>query len=177
MMRHRTNSWRAPAHAGAHGHKRCTPDSGLLRAQEHKGVFWPDCAKLRSAEHGFTLIEMMVALAVFSLAALALIRLEGATIRGASILDATLTAQIVARNVAIEAVTDARPPVIGDTTGTESNGGRAWQWTRHVEPTGDTRIMRIDVTVTDAAGARQGHITMVRATVPEPAPTPTRAAS
>lgn len=113
---------------------------------------------------------MMVALAVFSLAALALIRLEGATIRGASILDSTLTAHIVARNVAIEAVTDARPPTLGDTTGTESNGGRIWQWTRHVEPTGDTRIMRIDVTVADAAGARQGHITMVRATLPEPAP-------
>ncbi|MDH7972278.1 type II secretion system minor pseudopilin GspI [Sphingomonas sp. AR_OL41] len=127
----------------------------------------------RSAEHGFTLIEMMVALAVFSLAALALIRLEGATIRGASILDSTLTAQMVARNVAIEAVTDAQQPVIGDTTGTESNGGRTWQWTRHVAPTGDTRIVRIDVTVADAAGARQGHITMVRATVPDPAPTAT----
>jgi len=120
----------------------------------------------RSAEHGFTLIEIMVALAVFSLAALALIRLDGATIRGASILDSTLTAQLVARNVAIEAVTDARPPVIGDTSGVETNGGRAWSWTRHVEPTGDARILRIDVTVTDAAGVRQGRITMVRASVP-----------
>ena len=35
----------------------------------------------RKREEGFTLIEMMVALAVFSLAAMALIRLEGATIR------------------------------------------------------------------------------------------------
>ena len=117
-------------------------------------------------QNGFTLIEIMVALAVFSLAALALIRLEGATIRGATILDSTLTAQIVARNVAIEAVTDARPPVIGDTTGVESNGGRAWQWTRHVEATGDSRILRIDVTVADAAGVRQGRITMVRASAP-----------
>ena len=124
----------------------------------------------RSAEHGFTLIEMMVALAVFSLAALALIRLESATIRGANILDSALIAQIVARNVAIEAVTDARPPAIGNATGTENNGGRVWQWTRHVEPIGDARILRIDVTVADASGARQGHITMVRATVPEPAP-------
>ena len=118
------------------------------------------------AEHGFTLIEIMVALAVFSLAALALIRLEGATIRGATILDSTLTAQIVARNVAIEAVTDAKPPVIGDTTGVETNGGRAWSWTRHVEATGDARILRIDVMVADAAGVRQGRITMVRASAP-----------
>jgi len=113
----------------------------------------------------------MVALAVFSLAALALIRLEGATIRGAAILDSALTAQLVARNVAIEAVTDARPPTLGDTTGTETNGGRSWQWTRHVEPTGDARILRIDVTVADAAGVRQGRITMVRASVPVAPPT------
>jgi general secretion pathway protein I len=117
-------------------------------------------------QNGFTLIEIMVALAVFSLAALALIRLEGATIRGASILDSTLAAQLVARNIAIEAVTDARPPVIGDTTGSETNGGRAWQWTRHVEATGDARILKIDVTVTDAAGVKQGRITMVRASAP-----------
>jgi len=111
---------------------------------------------------GFTLIEMMVALAVFSLAALALIRLEGATIRGASILDSTLTAQMVARNVAIEAMTDARTPTIGIAKGVEQNGGKTWTWTRETRPTGDSRIVRIDVEVMDAAGSRQGHLTVVR---------------
>lgn len=126
----------------------------------------PAKAQRAIREAGFTLIEMMVALAVFSLAALALIRLEGATIRGAAILDSTLTAQLVARNVAIEAVTDARPPTLGNTSGTEANGGRNWQWTRHVEATADSRILRIDVTVADAGGVQQGRITMVRATAP-----------
>ncbi|WP_278988420.1 type IV pilus modification PilV family protein, partial [Sphingobium yanoikuyae] len=41
----------------------------------------------RSAEHGFTLLEMLVALAVFSLAALALVRLQGVTLRTAADLD------------------------------------------------------------------------------------------
>lgn len=117
----------------------------------------------RSAEHGFTLIEMMVALAVFSLAALALIRLEGATVRGTSILESTLAAQMVARNVAIEAMTDTTPPAIGTAKGIEQNGGRAWSWTRETRPTGDSRIVRIDVEVADAAGSRQGHLTVVRA--------------
>ncbi|GAA0300521.1 type II secretion system minor pseudopilin GspI [Sphingomonas oligophenolica] len=112
---------------------------------------------------GFTLIEMMVALAVFSLAALALIRMEGATIRGASILDSTLTAQMVARNVAIEAMTDARTPTLGVAKGVEQNGGRSWNWTRTTQPTGDMRIVRIDVEVMDSAGSRQGHLTVVRA--------------
>ncbi len=116
----------------------------------------------RRRETGFTLIEMMVALAVFSLAALALIRLEGATVRGASSLATTLMAQTVARNVAIEALTDARPPAIGTATGVERNGGRAWTWTRVTRPTGDLRILRIDVDVTDASGRDSGHLTVVR---------------
>lgn len=111
---------------------------------------------------GFTLVEMMVALAVFSLAALALIRLEGATIRGAATLDTTLMAQIVARNVAVEALTDARPPAIGTATGIERNGGKAWGWTRVTQPTGDIRILRIDVTVADASGRTAGHLSVVR---------------
>ena len=101
---------------------------------------------------GFTLIEMMVALAVFSLAALALIRLESATLRSTGMLDETLGAQIVARNIAIEAVTDARPPAAGRTNGVERNDGRLWRWTRDVRPTGDARILRVDVAVAGPAG-------------------------
>ena len=116
----------------------------------------------QAAQSGFTLIEMMVALVVFSLAAMALIRLEGATIRGAGMLDSTLIAQMVARNVAIEAMTDAQPPAIGSANGVEQNGGRNWTWTRSTQPTGDARILRIDVAVADAAGTVQGRLTVVR---------------
>ena len=118
--------------------------------------------RARLAERGFTLIEMMVALAVFSLAALALIRLEGATIRGATTLDTTLMAQIVARNVAYTAMTDARAPTLGVASGVERNGGRSWAWTRVVQPTGDARILKIDVTVMDSGGRNAGHLTVVR---------------
>ena len=118
--------------------------------------------RVRLAERGFTLIEMMVALAVFSLAALALIRLEGATIRGATTLDTTLMAQIVARNVAYTAMTDARAPTLGVASGVERNGGRSWAWTRVVQPTGDARILKIDVTVMGLGGRSAGHLTVVR---------------
>lgn len=114
-------------------------------------------------------MEIMVALAVFSLAAMALIRLEGATIRGAGVLDRTLLAQIVARNVAYEAVTDARPPASGATRGAEANGGRTWNWTRNVTPTGDPRIVRIDVAVADGSGRVVARLTAVRPPS-EPAP-------
>jgi general secretion pathway protein I len=112
--------------------------------------------------NGFTLIEIMVALAVFSLAALALIRLEGQTIRSTGVLSATVLAQTVARNVAIEAVTDAQPPLRGRATGVEQNGGRAWTWTREVSAIGDGDVMRIDVAVAGADGSVLGRMTMVR---------------
>lgn len=105
---------------------------------------------------------MMVAVAVFAIAALALIRLEGATIRGAAILDATLTAQIVARNVAVESITDARPPAIGVDHGNEQNGGRRWNWVRTTQATGDVRVLRIEVAVLDDGGVRRGRLTVVR---------------
>lgn len=116
----------------------------------------------RSAEHGFTLLEVLVALAVFSLAALALIRLETASVRGAAVLDRTLVANMVARNVALEAVTDARLPTAGQSAGVEANGGQSWRWTRQVTPTGDAKIVRIDVTVQGATGQVLGRATMVR---------------
>lgn len=105
----------------------------------------------------------MVALAVFSLAVLALIRLEGATIRGAAILDDTLIAGIVARNVAIDAVTQGRAPPIGRSAGAEANGGRSWRWVREVRATGNPSILRIDVGVTAAGGGMIGRVTMIRA--------------
>ena len=124
-------------------------------------------------QRGFTLIEMMVALAVFSLAALALIRLEGASFRGAAMVDRSLLAGIVARNVAVDALTSAKPPTLGTTQGDEANGRRNWRWTRTVSPVGDgDRVFRVDVVVADAAGVA-GKLTVLRDDPPPPPPAPT----
>lgn len=125
-------------------------------------------ADARARADGFTLIEVMVALAVFSLAALALLRLEGATLRSTGVLQSTLLAQMVARNVAIEAVTDAQPPVNGASGGVEQNGGRTWRWTRQVSDTGAADVLRVDVAVADERGAVLGRITMVRTPIAPP---------
>ena len=116
----------------------------------------------RSPEHGFTLIEMMVALAVFSLAALALIRLEGATIRSTGILDETLVAQMVARNVAVDTLTDARPPALGTSSGTEVNGGRTWTWTRNARSLGGAIAVQIGVAPGTGPGRPIAHLMVVR---------------
>lgn len=114
----------------------------------------------------------MVALAVFALAALALVRLEGATLRGAGFVDSATLAQVVARNVAVAAMTDARPPAVGRVDGVEENGARRWRWTRAVRAIGDGQVLRIDVAVADPQGRVLGKLTMVRPP-PRPAPTPT----
>lgn len=111
---------------------------------------------------GFTLIEMMVALAIFSLAALALLRLEGATLSQTAILRDRTMGQIVARNVAVEALTDRDPPPFGTLAGEERNGGRRWLWTRIATPTPDTRVERIDVAVRDEDGQTAGTLTVFR---------------
>ena len=116
----------------------------------------------RSAEHGFTLIETLVALAIFSLAALALLRLEGATLSSTAMLSDRAVGQIVTRNLAVQIMTDVRAPSLGAATGSVVNAGRTWRWTRDAKRTDDARIVRIDISVIDDAGRRSGALSMAR---------------
>ena len=104
------------------------------------------------AEAGFTLIEMLVALAIFSLAALALLRLGGATATNSARLSEQAIAQIVARNIAVETMTDPEPPPFGVLNGEAVNAGRRWIWTRTTGRSPEARIQQIEIRVVDAAG-------------------------
>lgn len=116
----------------------------------------------RSAERGFTLLEMLVALAVFSLAAMALVRLQGVTLRTAADLDAKALGQIVARNLMVEWQTDPRAPAQGKEEGDADNGGRRWHWTRTVKETGDPRLVQIDLTVQGQPGTSPAALSFLR---------------
>ncbi len=104
-------------------------------------------------EQGFTLLEMLVALAVFSLAALALIRLQGVTLHTAADLDSKALGQIVARNLMVEVRTDPAAPPAGTEEGDVENGGRSWHWTRTVKPTDDRRLLQVDLVVQGRDGS------------------------
>lgn len=114
-------------------------------------------------ERGFTLLEMMVALAVFSLAALALLRLQGVTLHTAADLDTRTIAQIAARNLEVETLTDPAPPPLGETRGVVENGGRQLGWQRTVARTDDSRVLRVDVAVTGGAGTSPAVLSFVKA--------------
>ncbi|WP_066517435.1 type II secretion system minor pseudopilin GspI [Sphingobium cloacae] len=105
---------------------------------------------------------MLVALAVFSLAALALVRLQGVTLRTAADLDSKALGQIVARNLMVEAQTDPAPPSVGEEEGEVENGGRRWRWKRVVKATDDKRLLQVDVTVEGQAGASPAALSFVR---------------
>jgi general secretion pathway protein I len=95
---------------------------------------------------------MLVALAIFSLAALALLRLGGATATNSARLNEQAIAMIVARNLAVETLTDPQPPAFGTSAGEAVNGGRRWRWTRSVGRSPEARIQQIEIGVVPAAG-------------------------
>ena len=114
-------------------------------------------------EAGFTLIEMLVALAIFSLAALALLRLGGATAANSARLHDQALAQIVARNLAVELLSDPEPPPFGTLAGEAVNGGRRWLWTRNVARSPEARIQQIEIEVVgEAGGPGRASLTLFR---------------
>lgn len=117
----------------------------------------------RRGEAGFTLLEMLVALSVFSLAALALIRLQGVTIRTAADLDSKVLAQMVARNLMVGWQTDPQPPSLGEANGEVENAGQSWRWTREATKLDDQRLMRVDVRVEGPNSPAPAVLTFVRA--------------
>lgn len=107
-----------------------------------------------NSERGFTLLETLVALAIFSLAALALLRVQAITLRTAGDLDERQMAQIVAANLMTERVTDPTPPPLGDATGEAENGGRRWRWRQSARPLAEGDALAVRVMVEGDSSAR-----------------------
>ena len=105
--------------------------------------------KVEPSSAGFTLVEVLAALAVFSIAAVGLSQSVGETTRGAAHMESRFLASIVADNQIIDAMIDPNPLPLGSTTGTSTQRGRSFEWVRLVAPTGRPDVISISVSVQD----------------------------
>lgn len=96
---------------------------------------------------GFTLIEVLVALLIFSIAIIGLTRAGTESVRAVTVLKDKAYAGIVADNQIIRA--RIRPLEIGVETGEESVRGKAYDWRIEISETESEGFYRVIVSVND----------------------------
>lgn len=98
-------------------------------------------------QRGFTLLEVLVALAVFATSAAALIYSLGESTRAQAYMEHKTLAHWIAMNQLSLTRLQAKWPGIGITSGTEEMTGTEWHWTRNVIQTSDVKLRRVDMEV------------------------------
>ncbi len=96
---------------------------------------------------GFTLIEVLIALAVLSLSLGALVQAGGGFVRNQAYLQDRTLAHWVARNRLVEEQLNQDWPELGQRHGNVEMAGREWEWELAVSQTPDEDLRRLDVDV------------------------------
>lgn len=101
---------------------------------------------------GFTLLEVLVALAVLSIAMIPLIKTPVAIASNQSYLKAKTFAEYVALNKIAEIHLDRKYPALGTKKGSELMAGREWFWKSKIVKANSLfkNIRRIELTVYDS---------------------------
>lgn len=105
------------------------------------------------AKRGFSLLEVMVAMAVLGLAGIALIHLARENTRSAAVVEQRTLAGIVAGNRAV-AIAVGPPLAPGELRGQERQAGRLWDWSQTTAPAGEGGINRVEIAVREAGGGQ-----------------------
>jgi general secretion pathway protein I len=95
----------------------------------------------------FTLIEVLIALAVIAIALLALTRAASVQVQSFDGLRERTLAGWVASNVLAETRIATRFPPLTRSDGHMQMAGREWHWTRDVKATANVAIRRIEISV------------------------------
>lgn len=98
-------------------------------------------------QHGFTLIEVVVAVFVIAIGLGAVIKTIGTVTRNTSLLTERTVAMWVAQNALAEFELDIENNANEETEGTEEMIGIEWHWTKVIENTQDPNIRRVEFLV------------------------------
>ena len=101
----------------------------------------------RRSAAGFTLLEVLVALAVIALSMGAIIKATGDYTNNQSYLRDRTVAMWVARNVLVQYRVDKEWPKVGERKGTQEMGNREWRWLAVTSQTDEEELRRLDVEV------------------------------
>lgn len=97
-------------------------------------------------DQGFTLIEVVAALLIFSVGIVGLISMNTQSVRTINTLEDRFVAGVVADNVLVEARRLDRLE-IGEEQGQETSMGREFEWVREISPTDRENLFKIIVQV------------------------------
>jgi general secretion pathway protein I len=98
------------------------------------------------AEGGISIVETLVALFVFALAAVALISMQAQSVETYSRVETRALGAIVIENAVIDVMADRASISLGVREGTTELAGRSWRWKMDVLSTGDPESVRIEAT-------------------------------
>jgi len=101
----------------------------------------------RSRVTGFTLLEVLIALAVLALSMGAAIKAVGDYTNNEAYLRDRTIAMWVARNVLVRFQVENEWPDVGERKGTEEMGRREWRWLGVISQTEEEELRRLDVKV------------------------------
>ena len=109
---------------------------------------------------GFTLLEVIVALAILTLTMSGLVASIGDSAANQNAIEERTLAQWVALNQVAKMQLNETAIRLGDSSGLEEMAGRQWEWQQTVEKTGDPVVHRIVVTA-----GREGQSSVLARTI------------
>lgn len=98
-------------------------------------------------ESGFTLLEVLVALAIFALVAASVLTSTSRSLQNASRLEEKTLAMWVADNRLAELQLSKSPVADGREQGEVEFAGRRWRWQSEIQATSDTDLRRVTLWV------------------------------
>lgn len=101
--------------------------------------------KFNIRQAGFTLIEVLVALSIVSIALMGLVKSQSQSIQSLSYFKQKTLSNLVASNLAVEK--RIVKPTLGFDQGTKKLGKQTWHWKTQTRPTPNTKIIQVSLSV------------------------------